>query len=783
MMSARRVSSPLRRGPGVLAGDACLLFLLVSGVLFCFLSAFSVETAPRLLLAACVVYTLLALLVWSLPRRWWLLPLLILGALWGVLVWRNWPLLVLGEVRMRCDVINTFVLQLEVGGTIRPVVELPPWAWPRCVTLLLQLALFPIGMLLGLFLVRLRSFALCFWVSVPFLLVPVCLSITPDWLPLMALLLVWLVLGLSSLAARHDRQGAARLHLIALPAAALLLAVLTLAMPQQSYQRPAWADRANAAITQWATELDGPFQGNGILGGRSDGLANPDGTVSLSSAGPLDFSGRTVLDVRTSLRGRIYLRGFSCAVYDSDGWGPLSEETYHQLHWENDDLDYWASSVYRPSLDGWQPLNFPALADRENSPGKEYAKVIVRNVGTSGSYIYCPYQILTQPEELSSAQFVYDYCLAPTEKDVPTYTLYVQPDCSPDSGARLPSETVGAEARYRDFVSEYYTDIPAQALPAVEQAVYELMNQLNDASLHGTDNPSYQDYLDFAPASVLTQEQYDRQLPLLLAEVTAAYLDDLAEYDPDTPVTPADQDFISYFLSESHRGYCMHFASAATLMLRYLGIPARYVSGYVADVPASGRVNVPDSAAHAWVEIYINGYGWEPVEVTPAYAGSTPGQSGTQLEAEPTPTPTPTPAATHTPQTVQPTPSAAPDASEETPTDLRPLLAILAAAVLVLALPLRRALAHRAREKRFRDSNPNRAVIAGYRYLLRLERWGASMSPQTEELAKKAKFSPHTLTEEERQAVLSDVQSAAAAVSKASPWYRRLLLRYLLALL
>ena len=56
----------------------------------------------------------------------------------------------------------------------------------------------------------------------------------------------------------------------------------------------------------------------------------------------------------------------------------------------------------------------------------------------------------------------------------------------------------------------------------------------------------------------------------------------------------------------------MHFASAATLLLRWMGIPARYVAGYVADVPASGHVRVPDSAAHAWVEVYIEGYGWEP---------------------------------------------------------------------------------------------------------------------------------------------------------------------------
>ena len=61
----------------------------------------------------------------------------------------------------------------------------------------------------------------------------------------------------------------------------------------------------------------------------------------------------------------------------------------------------------------------------------------------------------------------------------------------------------------------------------------------------------------------------------------------------------------------------MHFASAAVLLLRQLGIPARYVSGFTAELSADETVNVPDSAAHAWVEIYLDGFGWYPVEVTP----------------------------------------------------------------------------------------------------------------------------------------------------------------------
>ena len=268
------------------------------------------------------------------------------------------------------------------------------------------------------------------------------------------------------------------------------------------------------------------------------------------------------------------------------------------------------------------------------------------------------------------------------------------------------------------------------------------------------------------------------------AQVVADYLAAVAEYDPDTPAAPEGEDFVAWFLTESHRGYCMHFASAAVLLLRSMGVPARYVSGFVADVPASGRVNVPDSAAHAWVEVYIDGYGWEPVEVTPVYAGSTPGQSGAE-EPEATPTPTPTPQASRAPDSAAPTPTPTPSAAlpnEGPKLPLRLLPALLAALLLALALPLRRLWARRRRERRFQDENPNRAAIAAYLYLQRLTRWGAEPPARAGELAQKAKFSPHTLTAEERDAVLRAARAAAEAVDRSLPWWKRFAFRYLLGL-
>ena len=66
------------------------------------------------------------------------------------------------------------------------------------------------------------------------------------------------------------------------------------------------------------------------------------------------------------------------------------------------------------------------------------------------------------------------------------------------------------------------------------------------------------------------------------ARQVAQYIGSAARYSLDTPVQPRDEDFVLHFLTQSRQGYCVHFASAAAVMLRALDIPARYVSGYVA---------------------------------------------------------------------------------------------------------------------------------------------------------------------------------------------------------
>ena len=267
MKRKRRAAAPLRRGPAVLLGDGCLLLLVLAGTVFSFLTAFSVQIHALPLLLGCAAAALAFLGLWSLPRRWWALPLALLAAAWLLAVRRLWQPLALGADALRVDVVNTVSASLELGFTLEPALSLPEALWTNCATLLVLLALVPLGALLGLGVVRLRSFWLVFVSSFPFVLLPLCISVTPGWLPLMALVLGWVVPALTSLLARTSPLGAARLNLAALPAAALLLAALSLAMPMDTYQRPAWADRALQHLTNQAVRLgDGLLEGSGPFG-------------------------------------------------------------------------------------------------------------------------------------------------------------------------------------------------------------------------------------------------------------------------------------------------------------------------------------------------------------------------------------------------------------------------------------------------------------------------------------------------------------------------------------
>jgi transglutaminase-like putative cysteine protease len=76
------------------------------------------------------------------------------------------------------------------------------------------------------------------------------------------------------------------------------------------------------------------------------------------------------------------------------------------------------------------------------------------------------------------------------------------------------------------------------------------------------------------------------------------------------------------FLFETRKGFCEHYASAFTLVMRAAGIPARVVTGYQGGEfnPIGGYLLVRQSDAHAWSEVWIDGQGWLRVDPTGAVA-------------------------------------------------------------------------------------------------------------------------------------------------------------------
>jgi len=100
------------------------------------------------------------------------------------------------------------------------------------------------------------------------------------------------------------------------------------------------------------------------------------------------------------------------------------------------------------------------------------------------------------------------------------------------------------------------------------------------------------------------------------------YLLNNYSYSNRAPRVPEGMDYVDYFLFESKSGYCTSFATALAVLGRCVGIPTRYMEGYIARFEEKDEDNmykVKNSYAHAWTEAYIEGVGWIPFEATPPY--------------------------------------------------------------------------------------------------------------------------------------------------------------------
>ena len=763
--------------PLTAAGDGLLLICALAGLAGSFLTLYGERavasgdrrTALDLLAAqtdefvlAASVLALLSLAVWSLPRFRGA-AVGALAAAWVCAVLTNWKSVTQGAGLTAHAVTLRFSQRVSWGRVFAydPGLNLVKEA--AAVRLFLLLALAGLAIALGWAVVRARRWWIVVLLTLPPLLPGLLADLYPNWPAFMVLCACWCAMMLTDLCkwAAPDRRGL--LTLAALPAVGVLLAGLTVLLPREGYTRPEWALKAEQQLyavgdklSDFFSQWDGPFQSTVSYVGSAQ-------AADLRDAGPLRYTGRTALRVTADYDGRLYLRGSALGRYENGRWTDLGKEVYQEY------LDALAEA----ELDGApSPLLFPSSS---GTRGYGYATATIENVRASG--VYTPYQLVEQDWIEAGVMPARDSYLA-QRAGLSAYTVAFKTSMYPNGTA---DHNILAEQYYRDYVYRHYLDVP--------EGLEEPLRQLLDESLR-------QMY-----AQVVTSSGWQVSIndfsgnPVNAAYMAAAVLEGLCEYDPETPAAPAGADPVEYFLTGSRRGYCMHFASAAALMLREMGIPARYVSGYTVETQPGRKADVLDYAAHAWVEVYVDGYGWHPVEVTPA------GAFTWYEQEDPEPSPTPSidipeseePEPTHTPK---PLPSQGPDASEAPSAGLPggegdgegiridfALLARIGKRLAAIAgvfalLWLGQYLPKRRREKKLAGPDRNRAALDGYGYLQGMERWGGQIAPRALELAQKAKFSQHTLTREELDEMRGLIDGERARLCASPDRWKRLAARY-----
>ena len=283
----------------------------------------------------------------------------------------------------------------------------------------------------------------------------------------------------------------------------------------------------------------------------------------------------------------LYLRGFDGGEYAGGNWMRSSDEALFERMAERLDWGEWSYMIGGMYYSMYYMMNENVYPEDEPLP----RPLLITH--TSGNYFnaYVPYY----SQRGAALSF-----LDGTEAGY-AFRYYEQQDMRIGEG-RIPESAERLMEWYRELENAYlkeaqmeYTRVPAELLPRLTALVEE--NPLEN--------------LDEITAFILYTLQSNTSYTLTPGRA------------------PLNEDVVEYFLFEGKRGYCVHYASAATLMYRLYGIPARYASGYAIQPSAfvrasdgSWEAEVTDEQAHAWVEIFLEDYGWTPVEVTPAAGGT-----------------------------------------------------------------------------------------------------------------------------------------------------------------
>lgn len=334
--------------------------------------------------------------------------------------------------------------------------------------------------------------------------------------------------------------------------------------------------------------------------------------------GDISLNDTIVMKVDSS-EGDIYLKGAVRDIYTGDSWGDSMGEqtTLHersQLNSFNEDLIELSQGMRVIS----GKLN--VLNDISN---KTSIDITYENLKTKTIFIPSKVDNLTfEKENLNLAIDAYGMISNEDflgKKFKYTAELYNMNKKDKGIEALLRKSRRGLYSRYEEVIFKNSNKYKSGAL---SKSDIEKLTEMSDSI--------YVRYLQLP-------KELPQRVNKLASEITSAsdndydrvkaietYLSKNYKYTLKPGNVPDDRDFVDYFLFDSKQGYCTYYASAMTVLVRSIGIPARYVEGYILpSKPVSGNsYEVTNKEAHAWVEVYFEGFGWISFEPTSPYAQS-----------------------------------------------------------------------------------------------------------------------------------------------------------------
>ena len=488
---------------------------------------------------------------------------------------------------------------------------------------------------------------------------------------------------------------------------ALLIGLLAVLFPAGTYDRAEWSDHLQETISTAADKLT-LFRRDAKTGQVK--FSSP---ISPSTLGSYLWDS-SVTGVNLNRVGPQRQFGRSVMRVKSEVSGPTHLRGDSMAVYEDNRWKALSESDYSAASGGENALLAGA------SPVSYWPDMQIETDMKSGIY-YTPYYPLFLPDDAEA-------CFDAYFKNPSQQTSYTISYTAAHFGMN--------DTDYDAFVQTVYTQVPDET----RQALADILPQLG---VQAEDDPKQ------------------------IVSAVRAYVAASASYDLNTPSVPNGEDFVSWFLHDSETGYCVHFATAAAILLRCLDVPARYVTGYSTTLTANEWTTVTSDDAHAWVEYYIDGIGWYVLDPTPA--ADTPAQTVPEEPVSAPLEPTSdsqedTPPADDEPPTVPATPVGNQETPQENSKKAVPILHLIwPVLVLAAALFLWRVLLFSIRRTAIGKGSPNRRAITLYHHICWLSRQTKTeVSSDFLEIAEKARFSHHKLSRED----LLPMQALAEQLTK-----------------